>query len=63
MVLGQWLGRWSGNWFGTVGEADPNAMAGSASFSITTTATLTYDGQPESIIADYIVRARRLLRR
>jgi hypothetical protein len=41
MTLGQWLGKWSGEWFGAVGEADPNAMVGSASFSITTTAILT----------------------
>jgi hypothetical protein len=40
MNQGEWLGSWSGEWFGTVGEADPNAMVGSASFSIT--ANLSY---------------------
>jgi hypothetical protein len=40
MNQGEWLGSWSGEWFGQVGESDPNAMVGSASFRIT--ASLSY---------------------
>ena len=47
MTIGQWLGKIAGNWLGATGEADPNAMVGSASFSISATATLTDQEQPQ----------------
>lgn len=50
MNQGQWLGDWSGEWFGVVGEADPNAMVGSASFSITATGDLSAIGTSNELI-------------
>lgn len=41
MTLGQWLGSWLGSWLGTQGEADPNAMYGSAGIRVTATGSLT----------------------
>lgn len=38
---GDWLGFYEGTWLGAVGAVDPNAMYGSASFSITVTGNLT----------------------
>jgi len=38
---GNWLGLYEGDWLGSVGATDPNAMYGSASFSITVTGTIT----------------------
>lgn len=38
---GNWLGLYEGDWLGNVGATDPNAMYGSASFSISVTGTLT----------------------
>lgn len=48
MNIGQWLGKVAGQWLGYSGETDPNAMYGSASFSISATGDLTYIGQEKS---------------
>lgn len=39
-----WLGTWLGNWFGSSEPAPVGAMSGSASFSLSTSATLTSTG-------------------
>lgn len=39
---GQWGGLFDGQWFGQVGESPPGAMSGTASFSITATATASF---------------------
>jgi len=39
MNLGQWPGQWAGQWFGAT-AADPNAMSGSGSITLTGTGTL-----------------------
>lgn len=41
MAIGQWIGKVVGKWLGFGVDADPNAMSGSASFSITATGTLS----------------------
>ena len=51
MTIGQWLGKIAGNWLGATGEVDPNAMVGSASFSITANATLTAVIVEQNVIA------------
>ena len=50
MTIGQWLGDVVGQWLGNSGEVDPNAMSGSASFSITANATLTEAPQEQNVI-------------
>ena len=49
---GDWLGFYEGTWLGAVGAVDPNAMYGSASFSITITGALT-NGSTTSINLKY----------
>jgi len=51
MTIGQWLGDVVGQWLGNSGEVDPNAMSGSASFSITANATLTEAPQEQNVIS------------
>ncbi len=51
MTIGQWLGDVVGQWLGNSGEVDPNAMVGSASFSITANATLTAVIVEQNVIA------------
>ena len=41
MYSGQWFGKWLGNWSGSIGEADPGAMYGTATFVFVASGNLT----------------------
>lgn len=68
-VVSSWGTSWLSSWLDSWGPVsiDPNAMRGSASFVITTSGTLSNGGidppEPPGGISDWLIRARRRLRR